>query len=123
MKTPEALSEWLLDVQGAYDTATRLIGSDACTLQHLTELYKLAAPIAAANRGVDAQETIDTMTRHIVERVDSEIKHGESLSAFQFHFVYSYIHAHTPTGLIDEFKADEVMGYVNDHWNLFREQA
>ena len=41
------------------------------------------------------------------------------VSDYKFHFVISYIHAHTPAGLIDEFHADRIMEYVNDHWNLF----
>lgn len=122
MKTPETLPAWLVDVQDAYDEALRFFDSDAAAHLDLTELYKLAAPIAAARRGISDQDTIDSMTQHTFERVDSDIELGGSLSAYKFHFVYSYIHSHTSPEVIDEFGADDVMGYVNDHWDLFDEQ-
>ena len=119
IKTPETLSEWLGDVQDAYAMATQSLNSG----DHLTDLFKLAAPIVTARRGVSAQDTIEAMARHVVERVDSDLELGGSLSDYKFHFVYSYIHAHTQAGVIDEFQADDVMGYVNDHWDLFDESA
>ena len=123
MKTPATLPEWLVDVQDAYDNASRRFESGTAALLDLTELYKLAAPIAAARRGISSDATIDSMTRHICGRIDSDIELGGTLSDYKFHFVYSYIHAHTSAGVVDEFNADDIMGYVNDHLDLFDEHT
>lgn len=123
MKTPTTLPEWKSDVQDAYDNALRRFESGTLGLCSLTELFRSAAEIAAERRGIATEDQIERMTHHVVERVEHGIRLGDDLGEYKFNFVISYIHAHTPPEIINEFEADDIMEYVNTHWDLFNEHV
>lgn len=123
MKTPETYREWLADVQDAFQSACQRSQSRPPPLSNLTELFNTAAPIAAERRHIVDPDQIQEMTEYVQEQVEADLKNGAELSDYMFHFVISYIHAHTPAGILTELEADKIMAYVNDHWNLFDEHA
>jgi len=119
MKTPETNPDWLADVKEAYDSACERFHSGSFPISSLTELFKTAAILSAERRGITAPQLIQKMNDYVVHDVETDLSNDGSLSDYKFHFVISYIHAHTPACIIDELHADRVMEYVNDHWNLF----
>jgi|GEM_PF-3136577 len=120
MKTPKTFPDWLSDVQDAYETALHWFETrtfvDVCSLP---EVSRCAAQLAAVRRGIESEDQIESMIEYVVGRVEDDIRRDADLGDHKFHFVISYIHAHTPPEIIDELKADDVMMYVNDYWDLF----
>jgi hypothetical protein len=119
MKILETKRDWLADVKEAYQCACERFHSGSLPISSLAELFKTAAVLSAERRGIAAPALVQQMNDYVVQHVETDLSNGGSLSDYKFHFVISYIHAHTPAGIIDELHADRVMEYVNDHWNLF----
>jgi len=122
-KTPETLAEWLTDVQDAYQFACRQFYAGSFQISTITDLFKSAASVAAERRNISATEIIQEMTDYVQEQIESDLAHGAELADYKFNFVISYVHSHTPAGILDELEADAVMDYVNDRWDLFDERV
>lgn len=119
MKTPKTLIEWLADVKEAYASAESRFESGQLDIQSMTESFRCAAPIAASRRGIVDSVVIAEMAKYVVDQMEEDVRNGTELSEYKFNFVISYIHAHTPAGIINEMTADRVTEYVNDEWDLF----
>ena len=123
MSTPKTNQDWLSDVKKAYLFACADARDRKSEFSHLPDLFRAAAYIAAKRRGISDPALIQTMNDYVVRQVENDLTNGGQLSDYKFHFVISYVHAHTPAGIIEELKADRIMEYVNDHWDLFDETA
>jgi hypothetical protein len=119
MNTPTTHQDWLADVQEAYISASQRFLKGTSAISSVHELFKLAAVIAAQRRGIEDSDLIERMQRHVVQQVETDIINGGQYADYKFHFVISYIHAHTPAGILEELTADEIMEYVNSEWDLF----
>jgi len=79
----------------------------------------MSAFVAAERRGIVDSDLIDEMNDYVVQQVEADILNGGQFSDYKFHFAISYIHAHTPAGIVEELMADQIMEYVNNEWDLF----
>jgi len=119
MNTPKTKCEWLTDVKEAYQSACERFHAGSLPISSLTELFKVAAVLSSERRGITTPHLIQEMNEYVVKSVETDLSYGGSLSDYKFNFVISYIHAHTPAGIIEELHADRIMEYVNYNWNLF----
>ena len=119
MITPKTNQDWLSEIRKAYFSACTDFRNGTSDISHLCDLFKTAAFIVAKRRGIVEPDLIQEMNDYVLRQVEIDLTNGGQLSDFRFHFVISYIHAHTPAGIIEELKADRIMEYVNSHWDLF----
>jgi len=110
--------DWLTDAQEAYAAARKCSLKGASPISHRNELFNMAASVAAERRGIEDSGVIDGMTDYVVQQVEADILNGGQFSDYKFHFVISYIHAHTPAGIVAKLVADKIMEYVNSEWDL-----
>ncbi len=122
MKLPETNSQWLSDVQDAYDTAKFKFENGLLDIDVIEDLYKLSAQMAANNRGVSDREILDEMYSFSTEAVEHDFSRNPAeKEKYKFHFVIAYIHSHVPAGFFTEMEGDRIMDYVNEKWDLFGE--
>ncbi len=122
MKSPETNSQWLSDVQGAYDTAKYQFENGILEIEVIEDLYKSAAQMAANNRGISDPEILDDMSSFSTEPVEHDFSlNPAEREKYKFQFVIAYIHSHVPAGFITEMEGDRIMDYVNEKWDLFGE--
>jgi hypothetical protein len=89
-------------------------------LEDITELYKLAAGIAAESRRIRDPGTKARMAEFAEELVEHDHKvDPDSKYEVLFHFVIAYVHAHVPAEILEEMEADRVMAYLNTTLDLF----
>ena len=69
MKSPETNSQWLSDVQEAYDTAKYKYENGLLDIDVIEDLYKISAQMAANNRGISDPEILDEMYFFSIEPV------------------------------------------------------
>ncbi len=119
MNIPTNHQDWLIDVQEAYVAASKCFLKGASPISNRHELFKMAAIVAAERRGIVDSDLIEEMNVYVVQQVEADISNGGQFSDYKFHFVISYIHAHTPAGIVEELVADKIMEYVNNEWDLF----
>ena len=122
MKSPETNSQWLSDVQGAYDTAKYQFENGILEIEVIEDLYKSAAQMAATNRGISDPEILDEMSSFSTEPVEHDFSlNPAEREEYKFQFVIAYIHSHVPAGFITEMEGDRIMDYINEKWDLFGE--
>lgn len=122
MKSPETNSQWLSDVQGAYDTVKYQFENGILEIEVIEDLYKSAAQVAANNRGISDPEILNEMYSFSTEPVEHDISlNPAEREKYKFQFVIAYIHSHVPAGFITEMEGDRIMDYVNEKWDLFGE--
>jgi len=122
LKSPETNSQWLSDVQGAYDTAKYQFENGILEIEVIEDLYKSAAQMAANNRGISDPEILDDMSSFSTEPVEHDFSlNPAEREKYKFQFVIAYIHSHVPAGFITEMEGDRIMDYVNEKWDLFGE--
>lgn len=122
MKSPETNSQWLSDVQEAYDTAIYKYENGLLDIDVIEDLYKISAQMAANNRGVSDPEILDEMYCFSIEPVEYDISiNSAEGEKYKFQFVIAYIHSHIPAGFLTEMEGDKIMDYVNEKWDLFSE--
>jgi len=122
LKSPETNSQWLSDVQGAYDTAKYQFENGILGIEVIEDLYKSAAQMAANNRGISDPEILDEMSSFSTEPIEHDFSlNPAEREKYKFQFVIAYIHSHVPAGFITEMEGDRIMDYVNEKWDLFGE--
>jgi len=122
LKSPETNSQWLSDVQGAYDTAKYQFENSILEIKVIEDLYKSAAQMAANNRGISDPEILNEMYSFSTEPIEHDFSlNPAEREKYKFQFVIAYIHSHVPAGFITEMEGDRVMDYVNEKWDLFGE--
>jgi hypothetical protein len=122
LKSPETNSQWLSDVQGAYDTVKYQFENGILEIEVIEDLYKSAAQVAANNRGISDPEILNEMYSFSTEPVEHDISlNPAEREKYKFQFVIAYIHSHVPAGFITEMEGDRIMDYVNEKWDLFGE--
>ena len=122
MKSPKTNSQWLSDVQGAYDTAKYQFKNGILEIEVIEDLYKSAAQMAANNRGITDPEMLNEMYSFSTEPIEHDFSlNPAERENYKFQFVIAYIHSHVPAGFIIEMEGDRIMDYVNEKWDLFSE--
>ncbi len=122
MKLPETNSQWLSDVQEAYETAIYRFENGLLEIDVIEDLYKLSAQFAANNRGIGDPEILDEMYSFSIEPVEHDFSLDPAERAkYKFQFVIAYVHSHVPAGFFTEMEGDRIMDYVNEKWDLFSE--
>ena len=122
MNPPETKSQWLSDVQEAYDTAKYKFENGLFEIDVIEDLYKLSSQMAANNRGISDSEILEEMYIFSTELVEHDFSINPAERAkYKFQFVIAYIHSHVPAGFITEMEDDRIMDYVNEMWDLFSE--
>jgi hypothetical protein len=122
LKLPETNSQWLSDVQDAYENAIYSFENGLLGIEVIEELYKSAAQVAANNRGIGDPEILDEMYSFSTEPVEHDFSLNPAERAkYKFQFVIAYIHSHVPAGYFTEMEGDRIMDYVNEKWDLFDE--
>lgn len=111
---------WLEDVKQAYDNIKSEYDRDILEIDGKQDLFKYAPVIAAKRKDINDTKMINEMCAFTNERIQEDFfVDPESKSNFQFYFVIAYVQSHIPAGLITEMEGDDIMEYVNNHWNLF----
>jgi len=122
LKSPETKSQWLSDVQEAYDTVLYQFMNELLEIEVLEDLYKLSSKMAAHNRGISDSAMLEEMYSFSVEPVEHDISNNPSeREKYKFQFVIAYIQSHVPAGFLTEIEGDSIMDYVNEKWDLFSE--
>ena len=122
MKLPETNSQWLSDVQEAYETAIYRFENGLLEIDVIEDLYKLAAQFAANNRGIGDPEILNEMYSFSIEPVEHDFSLDlAERDKYKFQFVIAYIHSHVSAGFFTELEGDRIMDYVNEKWDLFSE--
>lgn len=120
MKSPETNSQWLSDVQEAYDTAKYKFENCLLDIVVIEDLYKISAQIAANNRGINDPVMLDEMYCFSIEPVEYDFSiNPAEREKYKFQFVIAYIYSHVPAGFLTEMEGDRIMDYVNEKWDLF----
>jgi len=122
VRIPKRKRHWKLDVISAFERAIKRLESDTSELDDIQDVYKLAATVAAENRGIKDPTTIKRMAEYTEELVEED--HAlvpADKHQVLFYFVIAYIHAHVPAGILEEMEADRIMEYLNEALDLFIE--
>ena len=123
MNSPDTNSQWLSDVQEAYDTAKYKFENGLLDIDVIEDLYKISAQMAANNRGISDPEILDEMYCFSIEPVEYDFSiNPAEREKYKFQFVIAYIHSHVPAGFLTEKEGDRIMDYVNEKWDLFSEE-
>jgi hypothetical protein len=120
MKRITRKRHWRAEVLSSFERAAKLYDSGRTDLDDWRDLYKLAAGIAAQNRGITDRaviESMETFSREVVA-LDHEIEPKNKDQVF-FHFVIAYVQSHVPAEILGELEADRIMDYLNDNIDLF----
>lgn len=114
------MNEWLKEAKEAL--ATALSVTDDSQPADIS-LYRLAPEIFANKH----QELNGTSLQDMRAANEEQIKQdcltdSTAIEHYRFNFVSSYLYCFVLSKMIDRFKYDEVMEYVNDHMDLFADK-
>ena len=113
--------KWLIDVKGAYEQAIVDYNNGGLNINEKEELYKIAPLMVAQRNEIYDQEIINEMCELTSVAVNHDFSvDPESRQHYKFHFVIAYIQSHAHAGIITEMEGDQIMEYVNEQMELFK---
>jgi hypothetical protein len=120
MNKPNIYKDWAKESQGAYKEACRQLQEGTSPIEEKYEIFRLAPILAAHNRNISGTDRGIAMLSVIgdIER-DFETD-DEAKGRYLFNFVFAYIHSHAYAELLEEMKADRIMDYIVDNYDLFK---
>lgn len=121
MKTPSTNKEWADEAFEAYNHASKLLENGLLPVKDKYNLFRYAPILAANNREIDKENKKIDMLEFTVKDTERDFSIDEnSQKNYLFHFIMSYIHSHVYANIITEFEADDIMEYINENYQLFK---
>ena len=121
-KEPRKTKQWANETYEALDIAWGLLREQyACPNEdEKLELVSFAPAIAGLNRGISDKAKIQQAYNFIYNRTAEDMRNkgeGEPI-LYSILFLLGYLDAHISFGLLSEKKADEIMAYLSEHYNI-----
>lgn len=121
-KEPRKTKQWAKETYDALDIAWGLLREEyACPSEdEKLEILRFAPAIAGMNRGISDKAKIQQAYNFIYNRTAEDMRNkgeGEPI-LYSILFLLGYLDAHISFGLLSEKKADEIMAYLSEHYNI-----
>lgn len=121
-KEPRKTKQWAKEAYDALDIAWGLLREEcACPSEdEKLEIVRFAPAIAGMNRGISDKAKIQQAYNFIYNRTAEDMRNkgeGEPI-LYSILFLLGYLDAHISFGLLSETKADEIMAYLSEHYNI-----
>ncbi len=121
-KQPRKLKQWAKEAYDALDIAWGLLQEKYLHPNDEQKLLLLefASPIAALNRGITDKERVHKAAVFAFKNFEIDFENREKSESVKYSisFLLAYIDSHVSFGFINEAKAQDVMHYLMDNYDV-----
>lgn len=118
---PKEVAGWAEEAKGALHTAWMLLKGESPELsaEQKSYLFKYGAALCSLNRGIKDKEKQKRLYQFSAKRVLAGFEESaETKEHYELNFLIAYIDAHIGLDLITDDKAEEIMLYLTENFDI-----
>lgn len=122
IKPPRKNKQWAEEAFATLHSAIEIFREEypSPTEEEKLNLISFAIPLAAVNRDVSNQQTLQKISTEVMNNIaqDIEMHNHEEVFPYSICFLLSYLDANVALGFLSEKRADEVMDILSTKFNI-----